>query len=258
MKDKMSIMEGYMAIYLPLYLAKTLSTQALEPTIDTALRDAIADDQTWTPTGWRRLLSRLDPQRQYIVTEAAQYKEWPPFPDYQHEYITLTIQPHPSQPQPPEGPVIIKVSRTILGNTISARLGIYGDATDTISILGRTATYRTHHRRLNRLTWTPGEAPLLANVTTLIVLIHRAMPTYHLIKSSCYAFARAVIESVHFAYNGTAMQNGDSLLTRRSYFLGLIPAGATRAQAIAQHLAMAHTETMGHFIYPIYLPIINV
>ena len=78
MKDKMSIMEGYMAIYLPLYLAKMLSTQALEPTMDTALRDAIADDQIWTPTGWCTLLSHLDPQQQYIVTEAAQYKEWPP------------------------------------------------------------------------------------------------------------------------------------------------------------------------------------
>ena len=146
----------------------------------------------------------------------------------------------------------------ILGNTISAHLGIYGDTTNTISVLGRTTTYHIHHRHLNHLTWTPGEVPLLVDVTTLIVCVHWAMPTYHLIESSCYAFARAVIESVHFAYNGTAMQNGDSLLTRRSYFLGLIPAGATRAQAIAQHLAMAHTETMGQFIYPIYLPITDV
>ena len=64
---------------------------------------------TWSPIEWATLLSHLDPQQQYIVTEVAQYKKQPPFLSYQHEYITLTIQPCPSQPQPPEGPAIIKV-----------------------------------------------------------------------------------------------------------------------------------------------------
>ena len=137
---------------------------------------------TWSPIEWATLLSHLDPQQQYIVTEVAQYKKQPPFLSYQHEYITLTIQPCPSQPQPPEGPAIIKVSRAIQGNTICAHLGIYGEAMDTISVLGSTATYHVHHHCLYHLTWTPEEAPLLVAVAALIATVHEVIPTYCLIK----------------------------------------------------------------------------
>ena len=254
MNDKMTIMEGYVAVYL----AKKLSAQTFEPTMLTALRDI-----RHSPIEWRTDLSGLDPrQQQYIVTQAAHYKERPPFPDFQHEFITLTVQLRPGlHSQPPEDPVLIKVSRTILGNTILARLGIYGAVTDTIRVLGSAATYHIHHYRLNYLTWTVAHAPLLVDVAALIAGVHRAIPMYCLIKSSCYAFARAVIESIHLAYNGAAMENGARFLTRRSYFLGLIPAGATRAQTEAELIAFMHTQARqlsGGFIYSIYFTVMNV
>ena len=101
--------------------------------------------RTWSPIGW-----------QYIVTEVAQYKEL----------------------RPPKDPALIKVFRTILGNTILARSGIYGAATDTVQVPGSAATYHIHHHRLNHLTWSAEQAPLLVDVAAPISGVHQAIPRY--------------------------------------------------------------------------------
>ena len=257
MNDKVTIMEGYVAVYL----AKKLSTQTFEPTMLSALRDA---SDARSASRWSADLSRLDPgQQQYVVTQVAHYKERPPLPGFQHEFVTLTVQLRPTvQPQPPEDPVLIRVSRTIPGNTILARLGIYGAATDTVEVLGSAATYHIHHRRLNHLTWSAEQAPLLVDVAALIAGVHAAIPNYCLLKSSCYAFARAVLESIHYAYyTDDDTENGRCFLTKRSYFLGCIPAGITGAQIVARACAFSHTQARqlsGELIYAIYFTVINV
>ena len=83
----------------------------------------------------------------YIVTELSYYKEQLAWPDCQHEYLILLVQLRPSsnQSSAPDGPgpFQFKVSCTITGRSLPARLGLWGHAENTIKACGSAAAAAT-------------------------------------------------------------------------------------------------------------------
>lgn len=225
------------------YFSYLLSKKS--PPNQSPMQNILSEVTHRTPNEWTQTIAHHDHQRQYIVTEVHLYKEKTPFPDLQHEYILLIIRSCTSSEA-----YCVKASRSIKGNSFLARVGVYGPADDTVTTLGNhssvnvTHTLAHSHKLLCRLTWTPEHAPPLLNISVFIRDINQALPHYQLLRSSCYAFARALLETVHLTYDGTAVHGGQCFLTRRSYFLGTIPAGATRAQSLARILSIAHLDSM--------------
>ncbi|KAF8120806.1 hypothetical protein EV363DRAFT_1367851 [Boletus edulis] len=155
-----------------------------------------------TTDQWLTLVSQHDRNRPYLVTALSHYTQRRLFPDCQHEYIVL------------------EVSRTIRNGSLPARLGLWGPATDTVDILPSGTQFP--HARLHRLTWAHDRAPDLFRASLFIETVHRRMPQYCLLKTSYYAFAAQC----------------PPLLTREAYFMYCIPAGITKAQKLANEVAM--------------------
>ena len=116
---------------LPPFLYKPFfTTESTMPTVLTGLREQLAQGQDLQH--WSHLLVAQDPlTRHLIVTRASFNKRRSVWPDFQHEYVTLEVTTHPSQPQPepPLGPVTLLVSRSV-----QSTLGLCGPALDTITI----------------------------------------------------------------------------------------------------------------------------
>lgn len=218
------------------------------------MQTILTDTNTWwPPTEWMGIIvQHHDPQRQYVVTAISHYKEWPPFPSCQQEYIILVIEPEPhhspGQPQPPEVPTVVKVSRTIQGAACLARLGMYGNAVDTVSVLGPVTTINIPHNSkcIHHLTWPAKQAPSLVVISRHIAVIHHALlPDYYcLLKTSCYSFARAVIDCIYIIHGGTHWQTAErdrpGFLTPGSHLLWIIPVGMTRTQFVVKCVAIAY------------------
>ena len=139
---------------------------------------------------------------------------------------------------------LIKVSRTIIGHTLPARLGLWGPTADTVTTVPGNAPHQD--QRLHSLTWEIETAPALVTISGLICEIHDRMPRYRLLQSSCYAFARAVGRLIHLRLDGTA---GDPqytpFLIRESYLLHCIPAGITRAERVAVEVSRSCDNLRG-------------
>ncbi|KAF8443225.1 hypothetical protein L210DRAFT_3166425 [Boletus edulis BED1] len=123
------------------------------------------------------------------------------------------------------------VSRTVRNRTLLARFGLWGPATDTVVILPSGTQFP--HERLHRLTWPRDRAPDLFRVSLFIVTVHYRLPQYRLLKTSCYAFAGAVKDSIHLRFNGLAQAQRPQFLTHGAYVMYCIPAGTTKAQKLA-------------------------
>ncbi|KAH0840159.1 hypothetical protein J3R83DRAFT_1142 [Lanmaoa asiatica] len=128
-------MESYISILFSLLERPTNSKFAMQAVLD--------DIQPLTPRAWRDLLIQLVPasERHYVVTDVSRFKKGSLFPNYQHEFIVLVAHPNPTRPA--EVPIAIQVSRSIRGNVISARLGLWGPADDTVTVLSHS--YKTPH-----------------------------------------------------------------------------------------------------------------
>ena len=251
-KPKQEVMDSMIKTpAMNFYFSYLLSKKFPPNQSPTDMQNILGEVTHRTPIEWTETIAHQDHQREYIVTEVHLYKEKAPFPDLQHEYILLIIRSRASSEA-----YCVKVSRSIKGNSFLARVGIYGPADDTVITLGNHSSVNVahalahSHNLLRRLTWTPEHAPPLLKISFFISEINEALPHYYLLKSSCYAFAQALLEAIHLTYDGTAELGGQCFLTRRSYFLGTIPAGATRAQRLARVLSIAHLseiENEGNF-----------
>ena len=183
---------------LPPFLYKPFfTTESTMPTVLTGLREQLAQGQDLQH--WSHLLVAQDPiTRHLIVTRASFNKQQSLWPDFQHEYITLEVTTHPSQPQPepPLNPVTLLVSRSV-----QSTLGLCGPALDTITIRDPNALVM-NETRLHTIEWQPNDAQRLRNIFHLIKSIHDRMPMYCLLNMSCYTFARAVLEAINGVFNG--------------------------------------------------------
>ena len=171
-----------------------------------------------------------------IVTRALFNKQRSAWPEYQHEYITLEITTHLSQPRPEPHPVTLVISRTI-----QSTLGLCGPALNTITIRDPN-TLVINKVQLHTIEWQPNDAPCLWNIFYIIKSIHNRMPMYCLLKTSCYMFARAVLEAINHIFNGHQGQQQQGLFTRQSYFLGCIPVGISRAHRLAEKIATSYQD----------------
>ncbi|KAF8345388.1 hypothetical protein F5887DRAFT_966570 [Amanita rubescens] len=217
---------------LPPFLYKPFFTTA---TVLTGLDEQLAQGQDLQH--WSRLLVAQDLiTRHLIVTRASFNKQRSVLPDFQHEYIMLEVTTHPSQPQPepPLDPVTLLVSRSV-----QSTLGLFGPALDTITIHDPNALVM-NEIQLHTIEWQPNDAPRLRNIFLLIMSIHDRMPRYCLLKTSCYTFARAVLEAINSAFNGHQGHQQEGFFTRQLYFLGFIPVGITRAHKLAQEAVTSY------------------
>ncbi|KAF8345370.1 hypothetical protein F5887DRAFT_966480 [Amanita rubescens] len=204
---------------LPPFLYKPFFTTA---TVLTGLGEQLAQGQDLQH--WFHLLVAQDPiTRHLIVTRASFNKQRSVWPDFHHEYITLEVTTHPSQPQPepPLDPVTLLVSRSV-----QSTLGLFGPALDTITIRDPNALVM-NEIQLHTIEWQPNDAPRLRNI-------------FLLINTSCYTFARAVLEAINSAFNGHQGHQQEGFFTRQSYFLGFIPVGITRAHKLAQEVVTSY------------------
>lgn len=211
-----------------------------------SMQATLSNTQPHSPGAWLQLVRQRDPDRQYVVTAVSHYKEHSPFPDFQHEYILLFVQDRTPSFQPTIAPLAIRVSRSITNHSLPARLGLWGPADDTVAVLGVATTIHLPDERLFHLTWTPGCAPSLERVSTFILGVHRFMPQYCLLKTSCYTFARALSSSIHARFNSITQVQQPRFLTRRSYFMHCIPVGITRAQRVA-NMVLISDEVFGMY-----------
>ncbi|KAF8125194.1 hypothetical protein EV363DRAFT_1176698 [Boletus edulis] len=180
-------MESSIVLYPSFFLPSEKATSSLQTVFNTPARH--------TPREWLDIVLENDPEHNYIVTNLWHYKQrLLPLLDCQHEYIILEVQPRPL-PSPALPPTLIKVSRTIVNRSFPARLGLWGPATDTIEILPLGTQFTDHC--LHQLTWPQHRAPDLYHISRFIHAIHTAMPRYFLVRTSCYAFAGAIKDSIH-------------------------------------------------------------
>ncbi|KAG6370542.1 hypothetical protein JVT61DRAFT_11330 [Boletus reticuloceps] len=202
-------------------------SQSMEKTIlDTA--------QSYSPNGWMEHIFQCDCSELecYVVTDLFHYKEQKAFPDFQHEYIVLRVQPKSSSTSAPPH-TDIKISRTIRNHALPTRLGLWGSATDTVEVQSPPSAVPV--QQIHRLTWQQNNAPTLLRISYLVSTVHHRMPYYCLLKTSCYAFARAIKDAIYRKYNGSAAApNPPRFLTRQSSFMGCIPTGITKSQKVAE------------------------
>lgn len=228
---------------LSVYLSSLLSKKLFP------MQSILTDNQTqWTPPEWRQTLARYDPQQHYVISHAYHFKERKPFPDFQHEFVLLVIQPGVALPQPAIASAVVKISRSIRGNGLLSRLGLYGTADDTITVLGHNVDIEALvtpglHKMLHHLTWDPHPEtrPSLADASIFISHIHQSLPHYSLLRTSCCTFARALFECIHLAFDGGEEPQRGCFLTRQSYFLSVIPSGTSIAQDLARYSAGMYT-----------------
>ena len=255
LKPTADTMEFYLVAF-----CSSLPFPLSEKVTESPMQAALTDGQSHTPRDWRCLVHQNDPDRQYIVTAVSHYKERSPWPDCQHEYLLLFVQlrPHPHQSTSAPVTSVLKVSRTIVGHALPARLGLWGPTRDTIS---------TNHQlprdgsaeRLHHLVWAPNDAPHLHDISVLIYQVHILMPQYRLLQSSCCAFARVVGRVIYRIFDGVqaGVPQSTPFLIRESYLLHCIPAGIARAESVAAAVVetyynfrglMSEDELEGSFI----------
>ena len=187
---------------------------------------------------WCRLL-HVTPEvcnqtRHLIVTQVSFNKVQSAWPDFQHEYITLEVHTHPSQPQPPLAPVTLQVSRT---------WGLWGPV-DSVTVCSND-TSAPGEVQLHTMGWQPNNAPRLRNVFLLIRNIQSRMPRYCLPKTSCHTFARAIFEAINSALNQHPYLVQKTFFSPVSLFLGCIPVGITKVTRLAQEVAALYPDQVG-------------
>jgi hypothetical protein len=174
--------------------------------------------QAWQTSYYAALNNDCD----FVVTNARHYKS--PFQGYQHEFIVLNIQPHPSNPQPPWSRKLLYISRS------KGRLqGLKFDANDRVGVIDisqlptSSISSELHWSGQSRL-----NAPPLGNILRLINCIHNIIPHYSILLDSCYTFSAAVLVAIHTLFDGTqqwpALRLSAQLITvRKACFFGVIP-----------------------------------
>ena len=175
-----------------------------------------------------------------VVTQVSLYKQRSLWPNFQHEFIVLEIRPHPRAPRPHVAPVTLRVSRNVHANNnwltrALARWGLCGAVHDTVLNHGYNFPI-LDGIRLYHIDWQLEDAPRLQYVSAVIYDIHTEMPKYCLLTTSCYTFARAVLETLNGAFNGPMQDQEAGFLTQQGHFLGVIPVRMTGAQRLAQGL----------------------
>ena len=217
---------------LPFLLAEKVAVFPM----DAMLNDTQTDPME--PKTWFQFVCQHDPDGQYVVTTVAHYKKRSLLADLQHEYINLFVQqrPSPHQPSPALDTFLLTASRTITGPTLTAQLGIWGPAEDTVAV--RDPVADNPDEQLSHITWALEDAPRLSRISFVITLVHLQMPTYCVLKTSCYTFAGAIARSIDLIFNGDmgAQQQGP-FLVRRSYFSCCFPSGIRQAESVAALVA---------------------
>jgi hypothetical protein len=227
-------MEYYFTVCpsLPFPLSEKVAESPMEAILSNVL--------SYTPENWLDLVRENDPNKQYIVTALSHYKKKSAWPDCEHEYLILFIQLRSLSPHQSSAPdsFQIKVSRTIIGHALPARLGLWGPATNTIEVHG-SAPAAIQDQQLHLLTWAPDDAPSLFTISFLINEIHSIISQYYrLLQTSCYAFARVVGRVIFQVFDGTAgAEQPRPFLISESYLLHCIPSGITRAESVAVEVA---------------------
>lgn len=201
-----------------------------------SIMQAVLDGtQCYSPGDWLAIVRQHDPDHRYIVTAVSQFKQRSLFPDFQHEYVLLSVRSRdPTTPTI----TIIRVSRTITNHTLPTQLGLWGPADDSVTVIGNSNHVQIHDKRILHLTWAPDEAPDLEQVSMVVDWVHRLLPRYHLFKTSCYSFTRAISDSVHITLNGIEDAQHPPFFMRRSHFLRFIPVGITSAQGATHAIAV--------------------
>ena len=214
------------------------SEEVVNPTPKSPMETVLSVMQSHSPGAWLRLVRENDPDQHYVVTAVSHYREKSPWPDFQPEYLALVVQPHPDEPQPVIAPTLIKVSRNVLGHALPARLGLWGSADDTVTVMGPAADIQLHDKLLHQLTWAPKDAPRLKCISRFMACIHYDLPESSFrLKISCHGFVRAILETIHIAFNGIVGTRQPRFLTANARIVHLIPPGTTRVHAIAQMAA---------------------
>ncbi|KAF8440890.1 hypothetical protein L210DRAFT_3538724 [Boletus edulis BED1] len=203
-----------------------------------SMEDVLSNTQSHSLLEWLRLVQQHDPNEGYVVTAVRHYKERH---FMQREYIVLSVHLRP--PEPTAVPTILCISRTIIDHTLSARVGLWGPAYDTVAVEGPADQFHPgDDKLLYRLNFSYATAPSLHGISRKIYRVHAAMPRYHLIKYSCYSFALAVrrtIELIYDGVNGAQLHDHDSLI-RQSHLLRLIPTPTSHALKTAWDIACSH------------------
>ena len=218
------------------FFAQLLSEKFSSP-MDTLLNSP--PGQSLTPEGWSNALALYDGREDYVVTEVEHYKERS-FKDVHHEFLWIRVR-HREQPTNDPYP-LIRVERTIRNNTVMSRLGLWGPASDSLTILARNTPPPSNTVRLRGITWQLDQAPSLRHISTLILDINRSMPDYHLLKASCYTFSRGITEAIDRYTNGVVSQQQTPFLFRKSRFLGCVPTPTSRAHDVAQRAVQRLTD----------------
>ncbi|KAG8220580.1 hypothetical protein J3R82DRAFT_2801 [Butyriboletus roseoflavus] len=228
-------MEFKFSVLYPYALASLSQTEKPTKTPKSPTQNLLANHTPRTPHAWFDNVNQWDPERRYVITEISLYKERTVF-GYQHEFVLLVTQPRQTAQTTSEdfAPVTIRVSRTIAGDSLPARLDLWGTANDKFTILGDLGTIQMEHDRLHHLTWEPQHAPTLLDTSHLIVSISDDISQYHLTNASCYIFSLAILEAANLTFNGIGEAQQPHYLTRQMHFLWYIPVAAKKAHDIAR------------------------
>ncbi|KAF8548340.1 hypothetical protein OG21DRAFT_1516401 [Imleria badia] len=68
------------------------------------------------------------------------------------------------------------------------------------------------------------------------------MPTYTLTSTSCYAFARAIGDTIRLRFNGVEGVQNPHFFTQRSRFMRFIPTSYRRAELVARTVANLNVD----------------
>ncbi|KAF8125123.1 hypothetical protein EV363DRAFT_1351574 [Boletus edulis] len=186
--------------------------------------------QSYSPNGWMEHIFQCNCSEleRYVITDVKHSR----ILSMNTLYYVYSPNPPLSTSAPPH--TDITLSRTIRNHGLSARLGLWGSATDTVEVQAPPSAVPV--QEIHRLTWQQNNAPDLLRISYLVSTVHHhRMPNYCLLKTSCYAFARAIKDAIYRKYDGSAAApNPPRFLTRQSYFMGCIPAGITKSQKVAE------------------------
>ena len=217
---------------LPFLLAEKAAMFPMEAMLNNTQSDPM------TPKAWLQFVRQNDPDGQYVVTTVAHYKKYSLWPSLQHEYINLFVQQRPSPHHPPLAldTFLLTVSRTITGPILTAQLGLWGPAKDTVAV--RDPVTDNPDKRLGHITWALEDAPCLSSILFVITLVHLQMPTYCVLKTSCYTFVAAIAQSIDLIFNGdVGTQQQGPFLVWWSYFSHCFPSGIRQAESVAALVA---------------------
>ncbi|KAG6377234.1 hypothetical protein JVT61DRAFT_1288 [Boletus reticuloceps] len=173
-------MESYFSVSypsLPFFLTEKLIFME-------SMEDVLSNTQPHSLLEWLRLVQQHDPNEGYVVTAVRHYKERHFMPNFQHEYIVLSVNPRPPPdgPEPMTVPTILRISRTITNHTLSAWIGLWGPADDTVVVEGPADQFHPgDDKLLHHLLFPHSMAPSLRVISNIIYQVRIIMPRYHLI-----------------------------------------------------------------------------